>query len=118
MNVEPQLVWLSTGSVAGLLPSKLGREVTFLKDCVGAESKGKNAEDDKVKASAEAFRARLRKIGDVDDAFGTAHRAHSSMAGVGLPIKSVDFLLDKELVSFAKALDAPQRTFVSIRGGV
>ncbi|KAH7470549.1 Phosphoglycerate kinase [Phytophthora ramorum] len=102
----------------GLLPSKLGREVTFLKDCVGAESKGKNAEDDKVKASAEAFRARLRKIGDVDDAFGTAHRAHSSMAGVGLPIKSVDFLLDKELVSFAKALDAPQRTFVSIRGGV
>ncbi|KAF4321404.1 hypothetical protein BBO99_00004850 [Phytophthora kernoviae] len=86
------------------------------------EGKGKDAEGNKVKASDEdvaAFRASLSKLGDVyvNDAFGTAHRAHSSMVGVDLPIKAAGFLLDKELVYFAKALDAPQRPFVSILGG-
>ncbi|KAI9908898.1 hypothetical protein PsorP6_014766 [Peronosclerospora sorghi] len=86
------------------------------------EGKGKDAEGKKVKSSPQAietFRASLSKLGDVyvNDAFGTAHRAHSSMVGVDLPVKAAGFLLEKELVYFAKALDAPQRPFVSILGG-
>ncbi|TDH66202.1 hypothetical protein CCR75_008797 [Bremia lactucae] len=89
---------------------------------VEEEGKGTDDKGNKTKASAEAvasFRASLSKLGDVyvNDAFGTAHRAHSSMVGVNLPIRSAGFLLDKELVYFAKALDAPQHPFVSILGG-
>lgn len=89
---------------------------------VEEEGKGKDAAGNKVVASKEqvaAFRASLSKLGDVyvNDAFGTAHRAHSSMVGVDLPTKAAGFLLDKELVYFAKALEAPERPFVSILGG-
>jgi phosphoglycerate kinase len=67
-----------------------------------------------VKASAEAvtkFRGSLRKLGDyyVNDAFGTAHRAHSSMLGEGFAVRASGFLLKKELEYFAKALDNPER---------
>jgi len=53
----------------------------------------------------------------VNDAFGTAHRAHSSMVGVDLPVKAAGFLLKKELDYFAAALDAPKRPFLAILGG-
>ena len=52
-----------------------------------------------------------------DDAFGTAHRAHSSMVGVDLPQKASGFLVKKELEYFAKALEEPQRPFLAILGG-
>lgn len=52
-----------------------------------------------------------------DDAFGTAHRAHSSMVGVDLPQKASGFLMKKELDYFAKALENPQRPFLAILGG-
>lgn len=52
-----------------------------------------------------------------DDAFGTAHRAHSSMVGVDLPQKAAGFLMKKELEYFAKALESPQRPFLAILGG-
>lgn len=52
-----------------------------------------------------------------DDAFGTAHRAHSSMVGVELPQKASGFLVKKELEYFAKALESPQRPFLAILGG-
>ena len=52
-----------------------------------------------------------------DDAFGTAHRAHSSMVGVDLPQKAAGFLMKKELDYFAKALESPQRPFLAILGG-
>ena len=52
-----------------------------------------------------------------DDAFGTAHRAHSSMVGVDLPQKASGFLMKKELEYFAKALEEPQRPFLAILGG-
>jgi len=52
-----------------------------------------------------------------DDAFGTAHRAHSSMVGVDLPQKASGFLVKKELEYFAKALENPQRPFLAILGG-
>ncbi|GLE06356.1 hypothetical protein PINS_up015603 [Pythium insidiosum] len=89
---------------------------------VEEEGKGKDSAGNKVVASKEdvqKFRASLSKLGDVyvNDAFGTAHRAHSSMVGVDLPVKAAGYLLDKELVYFAKALDAPERPFVSILGG-
>ena len=70
-------------------------------------------------AKVEAFRASLSKLGDVyvNDAFGTAHRAHSSMVGVKLPQRAAGFLLKKELDAFAKVLDAPKRPLLAIMGG-
>ena len=53
----------------------------------------------------------------IDDAFGTAHRAHSSMVGCELPQKASGFLMKKELDYFAKALENPQRPFLAILGG-
>lgn len=86
------------------------------------EGKGADAEGKKVKASAgdvEKFRASLSKLGDVyvNDAFGTAHRAHSSMVGCQLPQKASGFLLKKELAYFSKALESPERPFLAILGG-
>uniref|UniRef100_S4RBY2 Phosphoglycerate kinase n=1 Tax=Petromyzon marinus TaxID=7757 RepID=S4RBY2_PETMA len=70
-------------------------------------------------AAVAAFRASLSKLGDiyVNDAFGTAHRAHSSMVGCDLPIKAAGFLMKKELDYFAKALEKPERPFLAILGG-
>ncbi|HHX02983.1 MAG TPA: phosphoglycerate kinase [Tissierellia bacterium] len=56
----------------------------------------------------------------VNDAFGTAHRAHASTVGVPtlLPIALSGYLIEKELESFEKVLDNPKRPFVAILGGV
>jgi phosphoglycerate kinase len=66
-----------------------------------------------------AFRASLSKLGDVyvNDAFGTAHRAHSSMVGVQLPVRAAGFLVRKELDAFAQVLDHPKRPLLAILGG-
>jgi len=53
----------------------------------------------------------------INDAFGTAHRAHSSMMGDGFDIRASGFLLKKELTYFAKALDNPEKPFLAILGG-
>ena len=65
------------------------------------------------------FRSSLRKLADVyiNDAFGTAHRAHSSMLGEGYDLRAAGFLLNKELTYFAKALDNPEHPFLAILGG-
>jgi len=70
-------------------------------------------------AAVAAFRASLTKLGDVfvNDAFGTAHRAHSSMVGVTLPQKAAGFLMEAELKAFAAVLDHPQRPLLAILGG-
>ncbi len=70
-------------------------------------------------AAVAAFRASLTQLGDVlvNDAFGTAHRAHSSMVGVSLPIKAAGFLMEAELVAFAKVVDHPARPLLAILGG-
>ena len=125
--------------VSAVLSRLLERPVRFLKDCVGsevesacrnlapgsvvllenlrfhAEEEGKGAEA----AAVEAFRASLSRLGDVyvNDAFGTAHRAHSSMVGVDLPQRAAGFLLQKELEYFGKALSEPERPFLAILGG-
>ena len=70
-------------------------------------------------AAIEAFRASLKKLGDVyaNDAFGAAHRAHSSVSGItGLPT-AAGFLMQQELDAFAKVLASPARPFVAILGG-
>merc|ERR1712169_32351 len=71
------------------------------------------------KAKVEEFRKGLTALGDVyiNDAFGTAHRAHSSMVGVDLPQKAAGFLMKKELDYFAQALESPKRPFLAILGG-
>ncbi|KAF3483253.1 phosphoglycerate kinase [Arthroderma uncinatum] len=86
------------------------------------EGSSKDESGKKVKAdpaAVEAFRKGLTALGDVyiNDAFGTAHRAHSSMVGVDLPQKVSGFLVKKELEYFAKALENPQRPFLAILGG-
>jgi phosphoglycerate kinase len=65
------------------------------------------------------FRESLSKLGDVyvNDAFGTAHRAHSSMVGIALKDKAAGFLVEAELNAFAKVLDHPQRPLLAILGG-
>jgi phosphoglycerate kinase len=69
--------------------------------------------------AVNAFRASLSKLGDVyvNDAFGTAHRAHSSMVGVSLPQKAAGFLMEAELKAFAAVLDSPKRPLLAILGG-
>ena len=71
------------------------------------------------KAAVDAFRASLSKLADVyvNDAFGTAHRAHSSIVGVNLPQKAAGFLMEAELKAFAKVLDNPERPLLAILGG-
>lgn len=138
----------SLAPVAKILSEKLGKEVIFCKDCVGAEveatcadpapgsvillenlrfhveeeGKGVDAEGNKTKAKAEdvtAFRTSIRKLADVycNDAFGTAHRAHSSMVGEGFEVKCSGGLMSKELDAFAKVLDQPARPVLAILGG-
>jgi len=125
----------------------LGRKVTWVPDCVGPETAktlaaGKAGEvfllenlrfytaeegkgelnGAKVKATADeiaAFRSQLTGYGDlyVNDAFGTAHRAHSSMVGVGVETRAAGFLLKKELEYFSKVLEAPTRPLTVVMGG-
>ena len=89
---------------------------------VEEEGKGADADGNKVKAGeaeVTAFRESLSKLGDVyvNDAFGTAHRAHSSMVGCSLPVRAAGFLMAKELQFFSRALEAPERPYVAILGG-
>lgn len=87
-----------------------------------AKVKNPDGTETKLKADpakVEAFRASLTKLGDlfVNDAFGTAHRAHSSMVGVSLPDKAAGLLMEAELKAFAKVLDQPDRPLLAILGG-
>lgn len=86
------------------------------------EGSSKDKDGNKTKADksdVEKFRKGLTALGDVyiNDAFGTAHRAHSSMVGVDLPQKASGFLVKKELDYFASALEDPKRPFLAILGG-
>jgi len=86
------------------------------------EGSSKDADGKKVKADkakVAEFRKGLTALGDIyiNDAFGTAHRAHSSMVGVDLPQKASGFLMKKELEYFAKAIEKPERPFLAILGG-
>ncbi|KAJ2898646.1 phosphoglycerate kinase [Coemansia aciculifera] len=89
-----------------------------------AEEEGstKDADGKKVKAdpvAVKSFRESLTRLGDiyVNDAFGTAHRAHSSMVGVELPVRAAGFLMQKELEYFGKVIENPSRPYLAILGG-
>ncbi|CDF90157.1 Phosphoglycerate kinase [Zygosaccharomyces bailii] len=137
----------SLAPVATELQKLLGQPVTFLHDCVGPEvnkaveeSKpgavillenlrfhieeegSKKVNGEKIKASkedVEKFRKQLSSLADVyiNDAFGTAHRAHSSIVGFELPERAAGYLMKKELTYFGKALENPERPFLAILGG-
>lgn len=144
-KVQPKY---SMAPVKPVFESLLGKEVTFLDDCVSSatlaatqspatgtvfllenlrfyiEEEGSGLDDGgkKIKAeqsAVEKFREKLTSMGDVyiNDAFGTAHRAHSSMVGCQLPERAAGYLMKKELDYFAKALESPQRPFLAILGG-
>jgi phosphoglycerate kinase len=70
-------------------------------------------------AAVAAFSASLTRLGDVfvNDAFGTAHRAHSSMVGVKLPEKAAGFLMEAELNAFHAVVENPKRPLLAILGG-
>jgi len=82
----------------------------------GVDENGKEFKPSKE--DIEKFRQQLTNLGDVfvNDAFGTAHRAHSSMVGINLK-KAAGFLMQRELTYFAKALEKPERPFLAILGG-
>uniref|UniRef100_A0A8C6QAH8 Phosphoglycerate kinase n=1 Tax=Nannospalax galili TaxID=1026970 RepID=A0A8C6QAH8_NANGA len=89
---------------------------------VEEEGKGQDPSGKVIKAEPdriEAFQASLSKLGEVyvNDAFDTAHRAHSSTVGVNLPERACGFLMKKKLDYFAKALEHPERPFLAILGG-
>lgn len=125
----------------------LQKKIQFMDDCVGTEVEKAAAQADKgqilllenlrfhmaeegkgvvngqkVKApkdEIEAFRNSLTKLGDlyINDAFGTAHRAHSSMVGVKVDTRAAGFLMKKELQYFSKILESPEKPLTVVMGG-
>ena len=120
--------------VAARLSELLGQPVTKLDDCIGPEVEAavRAAQPGDVlllentrfhpeeKKNDAAFAARLAALGDlyVNDAFGSAHRAHASTAGVAQYLPAVaGLLMEKELTFLGSALADPRRPFIAILGG-
>jgi 3-phosphoglycerate kinase len=120
--------------VAVRLSEKLGKQVIMANDVIGEDAKAKasslNNGDvmliENVRFHKEeekndpAFAKELASLAEiyVNDAFGTAHRAHASTEGVSKYLPSVcGFLIQKEIAIMGKALDNPVRPFVAILGG-
>jgi phosphoglycerate kinase len=121
--------------VAKRLQRLLDREVTFLKDCIGPETEDAVAkmkpgdvillENLRFHAEEEKndpeFARRLASLCDyyVNDAFGTAHRAHASTEGITHYVKKsvAGFLLKREVDYLQGAVANPVRPFVAILGG-
>ncbi|MEE9182395.1 MAG: phosphoglycerate kinase [candidate division NC10 bacterium] len=126
---------LSLGPVANCLSQLLGVPVAMAEDCVGEKVQAAverlepgdvlllenlrfHPEEEK---NAEEFAGALAGLCDVyvNDAFGTAHRAHASTAGITrfVPVGASGFLLRKEIEHLGKLLAAPEHPFVAILGG-
>ena len=108
-------------AAAGLKPGQV-LLLENLRFHIEEEGKIKNENGTSVKADpakVAEFRAGLSKLADVyvNDAFGTAHRAHSSIVGVNLPQKAAGFLMEAELKAFSKVLEDPDRPLLAILGG-
>lgn len=124
---------MSLAPIAVRLAEVLGRPVAFAPDCVGAEvAKMKPAPGevlllenlryhDAEEANDPAFAKELASLCDVyvNDAFGTAHRAHASTVGMiqFVPQAAAGLLMDKELEFLGKATRNPARPCVAIIGG-
>ncbi|MDR3085991.1 MAG: phosphoglycerate kinase [Christensenellaceae bacterium] len=124
----------SLAPVAKRLSALLGQEVKLASDVIGESAKGLAAslKDGEVmmlenvrfhkeeEKNDEGFSKALASLADVyvNDAFGTAHRAHASTEGVARFLPAVaGYLIGKELSVMGKALEDPIRPFVAILGG-
>ncbi len=120
--------------VVPVLADLLGVDVVFAEDSVGeaAERAAESVPEGGVlllentrfhkeeKKNDEGYAQKLAKLGDVyvNDAFGSAHRAHASTEGVSRYLPAVGgFLMEKELNYLANAIAQPERPFVAILGG-
>ena len=124
----------SLAPVAARLSELLGVKVTLAKDVVGEDAQAKAAalgngevlllenvrfHKEEEKNDPE-FAKKLASLAEiyVNDAFGTAHRAHASTAGVADYLPAVcGYLIEKEISVMGKALSDPERPFVAILGG-
>ncbi|KAF8977352.1 phosphoglycerate kinase [Entomortierella lignicola] len=109
---------------AACLSAKDGKVILLenLRFHIEEEGKVKDKEGNVTKASEKdvaKFRESLTKLGQVyvNDAFGTAHRAHSSVVGIDLPTRAAGLLMKKELQFFAQVLEEPKKPFLAILGG-
>ena len=124
----------SLAPVAKELSGLLGKEVVMAKDVVGPDAKKKAADlsdgdvmlienvrfHEEEEANDPAFAKELASMAEiyVNDAFGTAHRAHASTAGVADYLPAVcGYLIQKEISVMGGALAEPKRPFVAILGG-
>ena len=130
-----QVAEMSLAPVAEALSSKMKLPVTFVVDCVGPEVEAEVAkigegeiallENVRFYAAEEAngaeFAASLAELADafVNDAFGTAHRAHASTHGVTQYLSPCvsGFLIEKELAYLGEKTATPERPFTVILGG-
>ena len=116
------------------LSELLGRPVVFATDTVGPDAKAKAASlrdgdvlvvenlrfDKREKKNDPAFCEELAQLGEayVNDAFGTAHRAHASTAGVAALLPAyAGYLMQREVGTLTGMLENPKRPFVAILGG-
>jgi phosphoglycerate kinase len=120
---------------ATVLGRLLGQDVGFIDDCIGEKVDAAVSRLDagevlllenlryyeEETANDFAFAAKLGALGDVyvNDAFGTAHRAHASTVGITGHIDqcAAGFLLMKELDYFSKVMENPPKPFVAVLGG-
>ena len=124
----------SLASVGQELERLLGAPVAFASDCVGPAAKeavaglqpGQVALLENLRfhpeeeANDPTFSAQLAELGDlyVDDAFGSAHRAHASTAGITSHLPAVaGLLMEKELAALGGILENPRRPLVAVIGG-
>ncbi|HXK72385.1 MAG: phosphoglycerate kinase [Clostridia bacterium] len=124
----------SLGPIAERITSLLGKKVVLAEDVIGPDAKSKAAslkdgdvmllENVRFHAEEEkndpAFAKELASMAEifVNDAFGTAHRAHASTAGLADYLPAVcGYLIKKEIDIMGKALKDPERPFVAILGG-
>ncbi len=125
---------LSLRPIATRLSELLGKPVQFADDCIGQEAseKAQALQPGQVlllenlrfhpeeEANDPGFARQLASLGEVyvNDAFGTAHRAHASTEGVAHDLPAVaGFLMEKELTYLGGALEHPKRPLVAISGG-
>ncbi len=125
---------LRMAPVGERLAQLLGRAVRVLPDCVGPEVEAVVArlqpgevallENLRFHPGEEAndpdFAAALARLGDlyVNDAFGTAHRAHASTVGVAAHLPAVaGLLMEKEIRYLSRLLESPEHPFVAVLGG-
>lgn len=116
------------------LSELFGKPVVFATDTVGPDAQAKAASlrdgdvlvvenlrfDKREKKNDPAFCEELAALGDVyvNDAFGTAHRAHASTAGVAALLPAyAGYLMQREVATLSGMLEAPRRPFAAILGG-